>query len=419
MSEPFPLSEETQSVLRYAYQLAQDYQHPVLFPEHLLLSISAYRTYQAYHLLTASGVNIDEMGQQCQISIAKHSALLEQSTAKQTQFSPAVQQAMDEGARVAIAQQKTFLGTGHLLIGLLKPGLDTAVILKEQGVTVDKIRNLLISEKNVPFETAFAPRKPVEKSIPVQRVYKFQVSPVFLGLVGITILAGLSAYNEWLAPGISVFLFVTGGWVVSLCLHEFGHALVAYLAGDDTVIDKGYLTLNPFKYTHGMLSIVLPILIVVMGGIGLPGGAVYINMGLIRHRYQRSLVSAAGPLATASVALLLSIPFLFNHSDSGHFAFWSALAMLAFLQITGLFFNLLPIPGLDGFGILAPYLPDDILRIAYSFGQFTYILIFALFFYVEPFQEWFWGNILSITGIIGIDPLLFFSGFELFRFWTQ
>ncbi len=69
---------------------------------------------------------------------------------------------------------------------------------------------------------------------------------------------------------------------MSLCLHEFGHALAAYLGGDTSVRDAGYLTLNPLKYSHPLLSIIMPVLFLMMGGIGLPGGAVYINRHALR-----------------------------------------------------------------------------------------------------------------------------------------
>ena len=74
-----------------------------------------------------------------------------------------------------------------------------------------------------------------------------------------------------------VFPFVFIGFVISLCLHEFGHAIVAYHCGDRTVRDKGYLTLDPLRYTDLQYSILFPLLIMALGGIGLPGGAVYIN----------------------------------------------------------------------------------------------------------------------------------------------
>ena len=108
----------------------------------------------------------------------------------------------------------------------------------------------------------------------------FRVSPVFLAIAAFTIAAGFWLYR--LPPGDAtasyvLFAFVTAGWIVSLALHEFGHALVAYIGGDYSVVGKGYLSLNPLKYTHGVLSIVMPVAILLMGGIGLPGGAVFID----------------------------------------------------------------------------------------------------------------------------------------------
>jgi Zn-dependent protease len=419
MSETIPLSTEAENIIRYAYQLAQDYQHSILFPEHLLLSISAYQSYRSHQLLTSLGVNLEDIANLCQISIAKQIALIGNTGSEKPQISSGFQQALQEGSRVATENQKSFVDTSYVMLGLLKPGLDTAVILKQHGITAEKVQTLLLHEDGFPVESPSAPEKTVERRPPIQQTNSFQVSVVFLVLVGITIFAGLSTYFEWFSTAISVFLFVTGGWVVSLCLHEFGHAVVAYWAGDYTVVEKGYLTLNPLKYTHGLMSIVFPIIIVIMGGIGLPGGAVYINQSLIRHRYQHSLVAAAGPVATGICALLLSLPFLLGIDVSTHYPFWSGMAMLAFLQITALFFNLMPLPGLDGFGILAPYLPAEILRLAYSFGQLTIILIFFLFFYNDAFREWFWGNIFQIALLLGVDPLLFLAGFQLFRFWQQ
>lgn len=76
---------------------------------------------------------------------------------------------------------------------------------------------------------------------------------------------------------LPVAIFVCLGWIISVCLHEFGHAIVAYWGGDTSVKDKGYLTLNPLKYTDINLSLTLPLIFLLMGGIPLPGAAVYIN----------------------------------------------------------------------------------------------------------------------------------------------
>src|SRR5512141_869491 len=103
------------------------------------------------------------------------------------------------------------------------------------------------------------------------------------------------------------FIIIFFGWIFSLCLHEFSHALVAYFGGDTTVKEKGYLTFNPLKSTHPFLSIVLPLLILFMGGIGLPGGAVYIETWRIRNRWWLSAMSLAGPASNLLVAVLLGI----------------------------------------------------------------------------------------------------------------
>ncbi|MEM9137739.1 MAG: site-2 protease family protein, partial [Cyanobacteria bacterium P01_F01_bin.42] len=89
-------------------------------------------------------------------------------------------------------------------------------------------------------------------------------------------------------------LLVFAGFILSVCLHEFGHAIVAYWGGDRSVQQKGYLTLNPLKYTHPTYSIVMPLIFLLLGGLPLPGAAVYINTRALRSRGWRSAVAVAG-----------------------------------------------------------------------------------------------------------------------------
>jgi Zn-dependent protease len=250
------------------------------------------------------------------------------------------------------------------------------------------------------------------------------ISAVFIGIVALTLLTGFVIYSQELdsmLTSILLVIFVVGGWITSLCLHEFGHALVAYTGGDHGVAGKGYLTLNPLRYTNGLLSIVFPLVFLAMGGIGLPGGAVYINPGAIRTKYMRSLTSAAGPIATSICALVLLLPFItgiFAESLTDHLAFWAGLALLAFLQITALFFNLLPIPGLDGFGILAPFLPEDLVKAVRGLGMITYFIIFFLFFGNTPVGQAFWRGIFFVVTLARLDMGLVNLGLKLFQFWN-
>src|SRR5436190_17239306 len=108
------------------------------------------------------------------------------------------------------------------------------------------------------------------------------------------------------------FIIVTVLWVFSVCLHEFGHAWAAYRGGDYTVRDKGYLTLNPIHYAHPVYSLVMPVVFMMMGGIGLPGGAVYIERHLLRSKWWETWVSLAGIAMNLAMVLLISALFKFH-----------------------------------------------------------------------------------------------------------
>ena len=134
------------------------------------------------------------------------------------------------------------------------------------------------------------------------------VSPFFL-ILGLVTLAGAAraAVGAGAVLVTGIVLLVLGGWAVSLCLHEFAHALVAHRSGDTAIRARGYLTLDIRRYTNVGLTFVLPVLFLLIGGIPLPGGAVWIDHGQIRSRAARSRVSFAGPAVHRVVALVLTV----------------------------------------------------------------------------------------------------------------
>jgi hypothetical protein len=77
----------------------------------------------------------------------------------------------------------------------------------------------------------------------------FRPSPTFLLVIACFAASGAMAWASGFGTGraaqLAVFAFVASGWLISLCLHEFGHAFSAWRFGDRDVAVRGYLTLNP------------------------------------------------------------------------------------------------------------------------------------------------------------------------------
>jgi Zn-dependent protease len=213
------------------------------------------------------------------------------------------------------------------------------------------------------------------------------------------------------------FLIVLAGWIFSLCLHEFSHALVAYNGGDYTVREKGYLSFNPLKYTHPIFSIVLPLIFLLLGGIGLPGGAVYIETWRIRNRNWLSLMSLAGPASNLVVAIVLGI--VLSLAPVGPTGIWPALSFLLVLQISAVLFNLIPLPPFDGYNALEPFLPFNVRETVNQFRSAAIWIILLLFWYVPIVGDVFWSAVRAISTALGANWLLVAIGLDQFQFWKH
>jgi Zn-dependent protease len=244
-------------------------------------------------------------------------------------------------------------------------------------------------------------------------------SPVFLAICAITAVGGVLAWLcgaeiTWLSY-VGVFVFVVAGWLVSMCLHEFAHAYTAWRYGDHDVAVRGYLTLNPLKYSSPLMSIGLPLIFIALGGIALPGGAVYVRTSWMTP-WRRTAVAMAGAVANVVCAVVLLIPTaLFWDGDHG--VFWSGMAFLGFLQVTAVVLNLLPIPGLDGYGALEPHLSPETQRALEPFKPWGFFVVLILFI-APPLNRWFFGVVSWFFELSGVQPILWQIGSQLTRFWS-
>jgi Zn-dependent protease len=214
------------------------------------------------------------------------------------------------------------------------------------------------------------------------------------------------------------------GWILSVVLHEFGHGIVAYWGGDYTIAERGGLTLNPLQYIDPVMSIILPAVFLLMGGIPLPGGVTYIRRDLIRSTAWNVAVSAAGPATNLILFLAFALPL---HPRIGWVdpiagpANWNNLQLfcgaMAVLQMLAALLNLIPIPPLDGFQMISPFLPVE-LRGKLAQPQVTMALFVVLFLVMVnsplPFRAMQHVFVRTLIAL-GFDPFSIAAVWDAYR----
>jgi Zn-dependent protease len=156
--------------------------------------------------------------------------------------------------------------------------------------------------------------------------------------------------------------------VMSLSVHEFAHAWSAYELGDMTPRDHGRLTLNPIAHLDPMGTVMLLFMVLAGWGIGW-GKPVQVNPFNLRPnpRLGMGLTSVAGPFSNLVLAALAAIPLRLNWAMPGLLG--SFLFVVVLVNVSLALFNLIPLPPLDGFGVLQGLLATFRTRWAYEWGR--------------------------------------------------
>lgn len=219
-------------------------------------------------------------------------------------------------------------------------------------------------------------------------------------------------------PHVLTFAFVMVGWLLTVMAHEFAHAVVGWLGGDHTVKAKGYLDFDPRRYGSWQTTLLIPLAALALGGVGFPGGAVYLRDDLMRGRFWRSAAALAGPAATLAILLVLAAVLdLWPGLGLACGDLYPALSMLAFLQAMALILNLLPIPGLDGFNAVRPFLPDawgPAIRRAQGLATLG---LLALIFFVPGGGAFLFRASAGLSGALGLQGEALQQGWDAFHFW--
>ena len=168
-----------------------------------------------------------------------------------------------------------------------------------------------------------------------------------------------------------IFLFF-----MSIIIHEVSHGYTAYLLGDSTAKNAGRLTLNPAKHIDIFYTVILPLVLFISTqgrfavGMAKP---VPVNFSALRYpRRDIPLVALAGPLANFVISIVLALFWRYTQSTFILYAIYFNLGIA--------FFNLLPIPPLDGSKVIAGILPWNWMISFLKFERFGFLIILVLYF---------------------------------------
>ena len=169
--------------------------------------------------------------------------------------------------------------------------------------------------------------------------------------------------------------------LISLTIHEAAHAWTAERLGDSTARLLGRVSLNPIVHIDPIGTILLP-LAAAYSGLPIIGWAKPVPVNINRLRRGRKdfmLVAAAGPISNLlqAVAAAVVLRLLLAGSGGGGLP---AQVCLAFIVINLLlaFFNLIPIPPLDGGNVLAGLLPHSADPLIAFLRQWGFVVLYAL-----------------------------------------
>jgi Zn-dependent protease len=186
----------------------------------------------------------------------------------------------------------------------------------------------------------------------------------------------------------------------AVSFHESAHGYVAMKCGDNTARDLGRITMNPLKHLDPIGSLLFPAMLA-FSGLPVFGWArpVPVSLrGVPNPRRANLLVSAAGPLSNLFLAVVFAAAFALvkgipvPSKASPMYALSLIFALSVLVNVSLAIFNLLPIPPLDGFGVVESLAPASALPVIIWLRRFGFIILVvamftgALGFIMRPVQ---------------------------------
>lgn len=181
-----------------------------------------------------------------------------------------------------------------------------------------------------------------------------------------------------LAQGLLQYIF----FIPLLTFHEWAHAWTAWKCGDDTAYQQGRVSLNPIVHMEMLGTVILPLAGILLGVMGSGLAAFIIGWGrpvpvnlynLSKPRWHDTLISMAGPAMNVVLAFILVIVAAIA-SRANYEPLVEISIQMARLSLFLCFFNLLPIPPLDGSHPMQ-HLVGMSYETYYKIAQYGFILV--------------------------------------------
>jgi len=171
---------------------------------------------------------------------------------------------------------------------------------------------------------------------------------------------------------IIVFLF-------SAIIHEYMHGWMDLRLGDTTARDAGRLSFNPLVHLEWFGSFFLPLILLLTSSPFVFGWAKpvpYNPNNLKDRRWGDAKVGIAGPLGNLVIALFFGLLLRFLPLFS--LAFASLLSLIVYINLVLMFFNLVPLPPLDGSKVISAFLPERAKYLSLERYGFIFVIAFVL-----------------------------------------
>ena len=196
---------------------------------------------------------------------------------------------------------------------------------------------------------------------------------------------------------VILIILMVAAFVPAIVLHECAHGLMAYRLGDTTAKDAGRLTINPLAHIDLFGTVILPGLLIAIsalsGGLGFIFGYAkpvpYNPANFKNIRTGEFLVGVAGPAANILMALVGAAiawggDLLYAHAPTVSLYVWYFGVYFCQVNLCLAFFNLIPVPPLDGASLIAFFLTDRGLVVYYKIQQYA-MFFFLLLVIVVPY----------------------------------